>query len=464
MIRPVDRFLAGRLLLPMLALLVGAPGSAQLPGVPEDGKPAVQDEAGAPTEEAPAPLAAVDESADLAARLNVIFDNIGSLSDVTAEVGAGVVRLSGTVVSTAARDQAESIAAQQEGIVAVDNRIAIARDIARRLEPVRSKLEERAFDLLASLPLLVVAIAILGVSWLLARWIGRRERLYRRVSENRFVRDLAARVTSSALFVLGVLLALEVLDATAMVGAVLGAAGVIGLAVGFAFKDLVENYIASILLSIRQPFAPGDHVVVGDREGKVVRLTSRATVLITLDGNHLRIPNADVFKGTVLNYSTNPRRRFEFRVGVGVGEGLERVRLLALEVLSEMEGVLDDPEPLVLIDQLGDSTVNLVLFGWVDQRRVSFPKVRSEAIRRVKERFDAEEVSMPEPTYRVQWTGSEPPVPGERSERGPRPVSGAARTPAAQDGDIEPETHLDEEIAEERAREEDLLSSDGRTE
>lgn len=464
MIRSIDRSLAGRALLPMLALLVCVAGSAQLLALPEAGEPAALDGPGVPTEGASAPLETVDESADLAARLNVIFDNIGSLRDVKAEVGVGVVRLSGTVASTAAREEAGTIAGRQEGIVAVDNRIAIARDIGRRLAPVRTKLEERAFDLLASLPLLVIAIAVLGISWLLARWTGDRERLYRSVSENRFVRDLAAQVTSSAVFVLGILLALEVLGATALVGAVLGAAGVIGLAVGFAFKDLVENYIAGVLLSVRQPFAPGDHVVIGDREGKVVRLTSRATVLMTLDGNHLRIPNADVFKGTVLNYSTNPRRRFQFQVGVGVGEGLERVRLLALEVLSGMEGILTDPGPLVLIDQLGDSTVNLVLFGWIDQRQASFLKVRSEAIRRIKERFDAEEVSMPEPTYRVQWTGSERPVPREERASGPRPVLAAGRPSAAPEGDIAPETHLDEEIAQERAREEDLLSSDGRTE
>jgi small-conductance mechanosensitive channel len=129
-----------------------------------------------------------------------------------------------------------------------------------------------------------------------------------------------------------------------------------------------------------------------------------------------------------------------------------------------MEGILTDPGPLVLIDQLGDSTVNLVLFGWIDQRQASFLKVRSEAIRRIKERFDAEEVSMPEPTYRVQWTGSERPVPREERASGPRPVLAAGRPSAAPEGDIAPETHLDEEIAQERAREEDLLSSDGRTE
>ena len=86
----------------------------------------------------------------------------------------------------------------------------------------------------------------------------------------------------------------------------------VGLAVGFALRDLVENYIASLMLSLRQPFAPNDQVLIEGFEGRVVRLTSRATILMTLDGNHVRIPNAVVFKGTIVNLSHNPERRLRF--------------------------------------------------------------------------------------------------------------------------------------------------------
>jgi small-conductance mechanosensitive channel len=319
-------------------------------------------------------------------------------------------------------------------------------EVETRLQTVYDQLAERFYELVAYLPLILVAALVVLAFWWLARVIGRRERLYQRLSANRFVQDLLRQVVKGAVLLTGVLLALEILQATALVGAVLGAAGVAGIAIGFAFKDLVENYVASILLSLRHPFGPGDHVVIGSHEGKVIRLTSRATILITLDGNHLRIPNADVFKGTILNYSTNPLRRFQFSVGVGVEEGLSRVREIALGVLDEMEGVIDDPEPTVLIEQLGDSTVNLVCRGWVDQRAVDFNKVRSEAIRLVKERFDDQGISMPEPTYRVQMLeqgAAEPTV-----EHAPEPLI---------TGDISVERHLDEQIAVERAGEEDLL-------
>jgi len=99
-------------------------------------------------------------------------------------------------------------------------------------------------------------------------------------------------------------------------GTLLGGAGVLGLAISFAVKDSMENYISSIMLSIRQPFRAQEHVVINDYEGVVVRLTSRSTVLMTLDGNHLRIPNATVFKAVILNYTRNPQRRFDFVLGV----------------------------------------------------------------------------------------------------------------------------------------------------
>jgi small conductance mechanosensitive channel len=324
-------------------------------------------------------------------------------------------------------------------------------NVETRLQAVYGQLVDRAYAFIAYLPLIAVAVLVVVVSWWLAGFLGRRDGIYERISPNRFVQDLLRHVTKAAVRLVGVLLALEILQVTTLVGAVLGAAGVAGIAIGFAFQGLAENYVAAILLSLRSPFRSGDHIVIGTQEGKVIRLTSRATILMTADGNHLRIPNADVFKGTILNYSTNPKRRFSFTVGVGVEEGLIRAGEIARATLDEMDGVVEKPAPSVLVDQLGDSTVNLNCRGWVDQTQADFGKVRSEAIRRVKERFDEEGISMPEPTYRVQMVEA-----GDRSALARD--EGAARV----SGDISVERHLDEQIAAERAGEDDLLE-DART-
>jgi small conductance mechanosensitive channel len=206
---------------------------------------------------------------------------------------------------------------------------------------------------------------------------------------------------------IALLISLEILNATAVAGAMLGTAGVIGIALGFAFKDTLENYLAGVLMSLRQPFAPRDLVVIEGQEGTVIALTSRATILMTPDGNHLRLPNAMVFRSVMLNYTRNPSRRFEFDIGVGVQEDLVEAQRIGTEELQRLTGVMNDPPPRALIQTLGDSNVQLRFRGWVDQRTHDFWMVRSEAIRHVKLSLEAVGMDMPEPIYRVQLSQPE---------------------------------------------------------
>ena len=133
-----------------------------------------------------------------------------------------------------------------------------------------------------------------------------------------------------------------------------------------------------------------------------MRLTARELVLMTRDGNHVRIPNATVFKNELINYTRNPRRRFEVLVGVDVEENLNVVQSLGIETLDKMKGVMDAPPPFALIQELGDFNVLVAFYGWVDQREADFLKVNSQAIRLVKEAFDQAGVLMPEPITNVR--------------------------------------------------------------
>jgi len=125
---------------------------------------------------------------------------------------------------------------------------------------------------------------------------------------------------------------------------------------------------------------------------------------MTLDGNHLRLPNALVFRSVTLNYTRNPRRRFEFDVGIGVNEDLVRAQGLGTAELARVEGVMATPPPRAFITALGDSNVQVRFLGWVDQRAHDFQQVKSEAIRRAKLALEAAGMDMPEPIYRVQLT------------------------------------------------------------
>jgi small-conductance mechanosensitive channel len=272
------------------------------------------------------------------------------------------------------------------------------------LDSVLQRLSEEAFSLLSMLPLLLLALLVVGLGWMLGNWVSRRTLLDRVGSRNPFLRDLA-RTTVRWLFSgAAVLVALQILDATALVGAVLGTAGLFGVALGFAFKDTLENYLAGILMSLRQPFAPRDHVVIGGNEGLVISMTSRATILMTLDGNHLRLPNALVFRSVTLNYTRNPSRRFEFDIGVGVNEDLVLAQRLGVAELERLGGVMQQPPPRAYIAALGDSNVQVRFQGWVDQRTHEFLLVKSEAIRQAKLALERQGMDMPEPIYRVQIT------------------------------------------------------------
>lgn len=267
---------------------------------------------------------------------------------------------------------------------------------------VVQRLLSEAYGLIAALPLLVLALVAVWVCWMLGGWFSLRTLLDRVSQRNPFMRDLARTTVRWSVTLLGVLVALEILNATALVGAMLGTAGVLGVAIGFAFKDTLENYLAGILMSLRQPFSPHDHVVINGNEGVVVSMTSRATILMTLDGNHLRLPNALVFRSVTLNYTRNPSRRFEFDVGIGVGEDLVTAQHIGTAELSRLPGVMQTPPPRAYIAALGDSNVQVRFLGWVDQRSHDFLMVRSEAIRTVKLALEAADMDMPEPIYRVQ--------------------------------------------------------------
>ncbi len=382
-------------------------------------------------------------------RLETLLSNVERLAPVDVSVREGIVTLQGRVPLAEDRIRAAEIADKIEGVALVRNEIEIDQTLQVRLAPVIERLRERVYEFLAWLPLLGVGLVIFVFFWAIARWVGSWERPFRRLSPNPLLRDVLRQAARIGILLLGALLTLEVLDATTLVGAVLGTAGVAGLALGFAFRNVVENYLAGILLSLRQPFAPLDHVVIGPHEGKIVRLTSRATLLMTLDGNHLNVPNSVVFREAVLNYTRNPERRFDFGVGVGMQENLVDVQRLGARILREMEGVLSDPEPFSRIEPLGDFSVTVRLYGWVNQERHDFSKVSSEAIRLVKRAFDEAEIDMPEPIQRIRLD--------DGTKVAPRKVESAEQM------NVDADSDLDERIERERAADggDDLLAETG---
>jgi small conductance mechanosensitive channel len=155
------------------------------------------------------------------------------------------------------------------------------------------------------------------------------------------------------------------------------------------------------MLSIRQPFRPNDTIEIEGDIGKVIRLTSRATILLSYDGNHIRIPNSTVFKSRIVNYSRNAERRFTFELGVAPEADLAAAQTMALEVLESLPFGLDTPRASVWIEGVGDSSVAMGMAVWISQNDTSIVLARSEAIRLVQAAYDQAGIGAQAPAYRI---------------------------------------------------------------
>lgn len=335
-------------------------------------------------------------------RLQKIFSEMENLRNLDIMVSNGIVTLIGDVNSSSAESKALMLSQQVEGVVEVKNKLVVTHDLKDRLETTWQKLEKNIKELITSIPVLLLAILTFALSWIFGRWLSHHQRLFQKIAPNPFIANLLGQVTHLLFILTGLVLALSLLDLTALIGTILGAAGIVGLAIGFAVRDTVENYIASILLSLRNPFETNDLVNIDGSEGNVIRLTTRATILLSLDGNHIRIPNSIVFKAVIINYTRNPERRFQFDVGIDSGQDLLEAQKIALQNLATIDGVLSEPKPMILIEELGDSSIVVRIYGWMNQKKYSFLKVRSEAIRQIKHGFDQANIVMPEPIHQVK--------------------------------------------------------------
>jgi small-conductance mechanosensitive channel len=365
---------------------------------------------------APAPVAQEEERLDtpinvttdpgsdarIKRRLGNIYSNLNGLQDIEVVVDEGIVTLRGEISERADEDRALELAARTADVVSVQNELVYNRDVGNKLQAIWQDLAKKGMDLLQFLPVLLVALLVFIAFWFFARWLTRERGYLAGWAPNVFIGDLIRQIIRVAVTLVGLIIALEIADATSVIGSVLGALGLAGLALGFAIRDTVENYIASILLSLRQPFSPDDHVVIDGQEGLVLRLTSRATLLMSFDGNHIRIPNAIVYKGVIVNYTRNPNRRFSFELGVGTDVNLLDALQLARKTVQESPGVLASPAASVQIHSLGDSNVLLRFYAWIDQTQSDYSAVRSETIRRVKAAFQQADYDMPEPIYRLR--------------------------------------------------------------
>lgn len=357
-------------------------------------------------------------------RINRILEATGWYRDVQVVADEGVVFLDGTASSQEQRTWARDLSARTEGVVAVVNRIAVHEKVSWNFAPALSETEALARRIAVTLPLVVLAVLILPLAWWLSNGIAS---LMRRILapriEHDFLRGVIARTIAIPVLLVGVYLVLQVSGLTGLAVSILGGAGVAGIVLGFAFRDIAENFLASLILSIRRPFRQGDLIGVAAHEGVVQTMNTRSTVLLTIDGNHVQIPNATVFKSTIVNYTAAPARRVTAEVGIGYDASIGRTQTLIAEVLREHDAILDEPPPMVLVDALGSATVNLKAHFWIDGRTISPQRIRSSALRLIKRGLQEHGVSMPDEAREIIFPQGVPLV--RRKADATKPASGS---------------------------------------
>ncbi|MGD2144744.1 MAG: mechanosensitive ion channel family protein [Anaerolineae bacterium] len=255
---------------------------------------------------------------------------------------------------------------------------------------------------LDNLPNFLVAIAIFIATLLLSKVARRwtKQNVKNRIDDPE-TRELLARIARWTVLVLGTLAALDQVPGVDITSLLAGL-GILGFTIGFALQDIARNFIAGLLLLIRQPFGVGDGVEVAGHAGTVMEITTRDTVIKTRDGVMEIIPNLDVYTNPIVNYSELPLRRRTVAIGLGYGEDVDRAKQVFLDVIRGIEGVEERPAPEILTEELGDSALSLTARFWVNQQAHNLFAVHSEVVDAINDAAELERIDLPYPTQRVQ--------------------------------------------------------------
>jgi len=268
-------------------------------------------------------------------------------------------------------------------------------------EQVIAKLSKWADTFAEMLPNIIVALLVIGLFWLMARAAcSASDRALRRFDTHQAARDLVSRILRIAVLLVGVIVALGVMNLDKALASILAGAGIVGLALGFAFQELAGNLISGIGLAIHQkwPFKIGDVVETNDIFGVVDKIFLRTSIIRTFDGKTAIIPNKQIYQNKVLNFTAAGRRRVDVECGVSYGDDLEKVERVLVETLEGVEGRDRSHDVQVHFTEFGSSSVNLVGRFWIEyQNQPDYLQARSNAIIAIRRAFDANDIVIPFP-------------------------------------------------------------------
>ncbi|GGG10647.1 mechanosensitive ion channel family protein [Pontibacter amylolyticus] len=272
-------------------------------------------------------------------------------------------------------------------------------DINKALELLLGKLESWGEHLILMLPNIAVAIILIIITFVVARFIRNGlDKVIGRISHSAALNNLISTILYIALLAVGFFFVLSVLQLDKVVISLLAGVGIIGLALGFAFQDIAANFISGIIIAVQKPFGVGDMIETNDYFGVIERVSLRTLDIRQPSGELVKLPNKMVFENPVTNFSSSGTRRLDLDVGVSYGEDLEKVQQIAIEALQDVKNRVKTRDIEVMYDAFGDSSINFKVRFWISySRQIDFVSAKSDAIIKIKKAFDANNIMIPFP-------------------------------------------------------------------
>ena len=280
-----------------------------------------------------------------------------------------------------------------------------------------TKLHAMGVTALGLLPNVILGIVVFVCFFFASRWLrkivtGLTAKFHHNVG------IVFGRLGQGALVILGLLVALSIVIPSFRAADIISLLGIGSVAVGFAFRDILQNFLAGLLLLLMEPFRVGDQIVVKGFEGVVEEIQTRATMIKTYDGRRVVIPNAELFTQSVIVNTTFPKRRTQYDVGVGNGDDLEVVEKLLLEAMQSVDGVLADPKPDILVVDLAASSVNVRIRWWTEGiANAHIMVVQSGVLKAVKKTLTTHGIDMPFPTQQILFHDQTDEADGDRTRQ-----------------------------------------------
>jgi small-conductance mechanosensitive channel len=273
-------------------------------------------------------------------------------------------------------------------------------------------------NFLASLPQVILGLIILGVSFFIAQGVKNATKHgIERAGLSSQAATAVGRLAQWAAVLLAILIAMTIIFPSVDPATLLSTLGVGGVAIGFAFRDILQNFFAGLILLLTEPFRIGDQIEVGEFAGTVKRIETRATTLHTYDGRDVIIPNSELFVDSVIVNTAHKVRRSQYDVGIGYGDGIDEAKELILAAMTEAKGVLAEPEPQAFVVDLADFTVNIRARWWTDSHRSDVIKTQDRVLSAIAHKLTKAGIDLPFPTYQLLFHDQTEATDGDRRQQ-----------------------------------------------